>query len=112
MFSNARRLDVLRTHVFNTVIFSLMEIRLMAHGTYRSHFIYSGSNGTASVTVDITVCYLEKKTDRNLATNLKSIMESGHSSACMGSRYIEVLLQHEYPDHLMLAFSFCYLGSH
>lgn len=83
-----------------------MKIRLMAHGIYRSHFIYSGSSGTAAVTADITVFSLEKKKDRNLAINLKSIMASGQSSASMGSRYIEIFLTHQTPYYSNVAIFF------
>lgn len=84
--SNVRRRDVLGPNAFNTVISSLMEIPSIAHGTWRSHFTCSGSNGTAAVTAGTTVCSLGKKKDRNLDTSLTSITESGHSSAFMVSR--------------------------
>ncbi|GFZ15276.1 Per1-like family protein [Actinidia rufa] len=63
-----------------------MEFPLMVHGISKSHFISVGNNGTATMTVNTTVCLLGRKKERNLVTNLSSIMGNGHSGVFMESR--------------------------
>lgn len=64
-----------------------MENQLMVHGICMNPSIWGGNNGTVALTVDITVCYLERKKEQNLVTSLSSIMENGHSIVFMEFRF-------------------------
>lgn len=85
--NNVRRLDAWEANVFNTAIF-LMVTTLMIHAICRSHFTKGGKDGTAKLTVDTTVCFPEKKRERNLAISLSSIMGNGHSDVFMEFRFL------------------------
>ena len=65
-----------------------MEFPLMVHGISKSHCISVGNNGTATMTVNTTVCLLGRKKERNMVTNLSSIMGNGHSGVFMESRFL------------------------
>lgn len=87
VLSNVRRLAVWGKIASNIVNFLLMGSPLMVHGFSKNHSISVGNNGTATLTVDTTVCLIGRKKERTWVTNLSSIMGNGRLSAYMESRF-------------------------
>lgn len=77
---------MLAANAFNTVNFHPMGNLLTDHGICKNQCTCAGSNGTAAVTVDTNACLPGRKKEKNLAINLSSITENGHSSVFMASR--------------------------
>lgn len=79
---------------------------LMVHGTCKNRFICAGNNGTAAVTAGTTACLLGRKRETNLVISLSSIMENGHFSVFMASRFSLVFSTAHW---LFIWFSYFYL---